>query len=229
MTAPHNDTDTNPDTPDTHTDLDTVRTELQRLRSLDVPTHGGSTFAYVYDSGRPDVDGLGLEALAMFGESNGLDPTAFPSLLAMERDLVAMAGEFTRAPAGFVGTVTSGGTESILLAVQTARDARPDVSNPLMVIPSTAHAASPCASGPRSRTYRPASARSRTGRSRCCFRPPTATRSHPRSRSRSASSGRPASRTARRSRASTQSRPSPSRATSARRRPRWRPTTCSPS
>ena len=108
MTAPHNDTDTNPDTPDTHTDLDTVRTELQRLRSLDVPTHGGSTFAYVYDSGRPDVDGLGLEALAMFGESNGLDPTAFPSLLAMERDLVAMAGEFTRAPAGFVGTVTSG-------------------------------------------------------------------------------------------------------------------------
>lgn len=146
MTAHHNDTntDTNTDTnndTDTDTDLDTFRTELQRLRSLDVPTHGGSTFAYVYDPGRPDVDGLGLEALAMFGESNGLDPTAFPSLLAMERDLVAMAGEFTGAPAGFVGTVTSGGTESILLAVQTARDARPDVSNPLMVIPSTAHAA----------------------------------------------------------------------------------------
>jgi sphinganine-1-phosphate aldolase len=40
-----------------------------------------------------------------------------------------------------VGTVTSGGTESILLAVQTARDARPDIGSPSMVLPSTAHAA----------------------------------------------------------------------------------------
>ncbi len=34
------------------------------------------------------------------------------------------------APAAAVGTVTSGGTESILLAVQTARDAHPDVDRP---------------------------------------------------------------------------------------------------
>lgn len=118
-----------------------IRARLSELQSLDVPRHGGSTFAYVYDSGRPDVDALGLEALAMFGESNGLDPTAFPSLLAMEKDLVAMAASFVGAPEGVVGTVTSGGTESILLAVQTARDARPEVASPSMVVPSTAHAA----------------------------------------------------------------------------------------
>jgi sphinganine-1-phosphate aldolase len=37
--------------------------------------------------------------------------------------------------------VTSGGTESILLAVQTARDANPGIADPSMVLPSTAHAA----------------------------------------------------------------------------------------
>lgn len=35
--------------------------------------------------------------------------------------------------------MTSGGTESILLAVQTARDARSDVERPVMVAPSTVH------------------------------------------------------------------------------------------
>ena len=44
-------------------------------------------------------------------------------------------------PATAVGTVTSGGTESVLLAVQAARDARPDVDRPRMVLPATAHAA----------------------------------------------------------------------------------------
>lgn len=117
-----------------------IRDALRQLQAADVPTHGGSTFAYAYDSGRGEVDRLGLEALAMFADSNGLDPTAFPSLLAMERDLVALAKEVTGAPAESVGTVTSGGTESILLAVQAARDAS-RVENPSMVLPATAHAA----------------------------------------------------------------------------------------
>ena len=43
----------------------------------------------------------------------------------------ASARRLLDAPDGFVGSVTSGGTESILLAVQTARDARPDVERPL--------------------------------------------------------------------------------------------------
>ena len=54
----------------------------------------------------------------MFAGSNGLDPTAFPSLLKMENDLVALAGGLLDAPDGFAGSATSGGTESILLAVR---------------------------------------------------------------------------------------------------------------
>ena len=45
----------------------------------------------------------------------------------MENELVGFACGLLDAPASAVGTVTSGGTESILLAVQGARDSRPDV------------------------------------------------------------------------------------------------------
>ncbi|MEO6411832.1 MAG: aminotransferase class V-fold PLP-dependent enzyme [Pedococcus sp.] len=118
-----------------------VVARLEAMRSGDLPTHGGRTLAYVYDSGLADADALGRQALAMFASANGLDPTAFPSLLQMEQELVGFAGRLLGAPEGFVGTATSGGTESILLAVQAARDARPDVDRPRMVLPNTVHAA----------------------------------------------------------------------------------------
>lgn len=120
---------------------DHISERLRQLQAQDLPTHGGRTLAYVYDSGLGDVDEIGRQALAMFASSNGLDPTVFPSLLHMERDLVAFARPLLNGPAEAVGTVTSGGTESILLAVQAARDAAPDVHMPAMIVPSTIHAA----------------------------------------------------------------------------------------
>ncbi len=114
---------------------------LETLRADDLPTHGGRTLAYVYDSGLAEADALGKRALAMYSSTNGLDPTAFPSLLAMEKDLIAFARPLFHSPEGVVGTVTSGGTESILLAVQSARDANRDIINPVMIVPTTIHAA----------------------------------------------------------------------------------------
>src|SRR6478735_7398890 len=122
-------------------DHDEIREALQAMRARDLPTHGGRTLAYVYDSGLASADAIGREALAAFASTNGLDPTAFPSLLRMENDLVGIAGRLIDAPDGFAGVVTSGGTESILLAVLAARDARPDITAPRMVLPTTAHAA----------------------------------------------------------------------------------------
>ena len=114
---------------------------LHELQAGDLPVHGGRTLAYVYDGGDAEVDRIGREAVAAYAGSNALDPTAFPSLLRMENELVGVACGLLDAPASAVGTMTSGGTESILLAVQGARDARPDVESPRMVLPSTAHAA----------------------------------------------------------------------------------------
>ncbi|MGJ9411516.1 pyridoxal phosphate-dependent decarboxylase family protein [Aeromicrobium sp. CF4.19] len=114
---------------------------LAALREADLPTHGGRTLAYVYDSGVAEADELGRHALAMYGGTNGLDPTAFPSLLAMENDLVAFARGVLHGGPDVVGSATSGGTESIILAVKAARDAMPEVSDPVMIVPTTIHAA----------------------------------------------------------------------------------------
>ena len=117
---------------------------LARLRAMqagDLPVHGGRTLAYVYDSGLAEVDEVGRAAVAAYAGSNGLDPTAFPSLLTMENELVGFACSLLDAPHTAVGSVTSGGTESVLLAVQAARDAHPEIERPRMVLPTTAHAA----------------------------------------------------------------------------------------
>jgi sphinganine-1-phosphate aldolase len=118
-----------------------VLARLRAMQSGDVPVTGGRTLAYVYDSGLEEADRIGREAVAAYAGSNGLDPTAFPSLRTMENELVGFAARLLDGPGSTVGTVTSGGTESVLLAVQGARDSRPDIERPRMVLPVTAHAA----------------------------------------------------------------------------------------
>lgn len=99
-----------------------VRDRLQALRSDDPPVHGGRVLAYVYDAGVEEAVRAGLEALAAFGEVNALDPLAFPSVARLENDLVGWGLDLMRAATGAVGTVTSGGTESCILAVLASRD-----------------------------------------------------------------------------------------------------------
>jgi glutamate/tyrosine decarboxylase-like PLP-dependent enzyme len=118
-----------------------VLAELRALRAGDLPTHGGRTLAYVYDSALPGLDELAASAHALASSVNGLDPTAFPSLLRLENEVVRTAARLLGGSDEVVGTVTSGGTESCLLAVVAARDARPDVREPSLVLPETAHAA----------------------------------------------------------------------------------------
>ncbi|MBG6069447.1 pyridoxal phosphate-dependent decarboxylase family protein [Micromonospora ureilytica] len=123
-----------------------VLEEVRQLRGADRPTHGGRLFAYVYDPAVPGLDELAASAHRESAHVNGLDPTAFPSLLAMENALVGAAGRVLGAGPGttapdVVGSVTSGGTESLILAVKAARDAHPEITEPRILVPSSAHAA----------------------------------------------------------------------------------------
>ncbi|GAA1600550.1 pyridoxal phosphate-dependent decarboxylase family protein [Actinoplanes couchii] len=118
-----------------------ILAELREMRGADLPTHGGRLFAYVYDPALDGLDDLARAAHATSDHVNGLDPTAFPSLLAMENALVAAAARLLGGGSETVGSVTSGGTESLILAVKAARDSRPDITRPRLVVPSTAHAA----------------------------------------------------------------------------------------
>ncbi|MFC8450974.1 pyridoxal phosphate-dependent decarboxylase family protein [Kitasatospora sp. NPDC057223] len=120
-----------------------VLAELRALRGSDAPTRGGRTFAYVYDAGLDGLDELAAAAYTAYATVNGLDMTVFPSVARLENDLVRAAAALLGTP-GTQGTFTSGGTESILLAVKTARDharATRGVTDPELVLPSTAHAA----------------------------------------------------------------------------------------
>ena len=121
-----------------------VLSRLEAFRAGDMPWRDGRTWAYVYDPGR-EAESVIKEAYASYLSENALDPTVFPSALRMENELVAMAASHLAGDAGVVGNFTSGGTESILLAVKAAREwaraHRPKIERPEIVLPETAHAA----------------------------------------------------------------------------------------
>ena len=122
-----------------------ILARLEELRRMDAPTHGGHVLSYVYDSGLAELDELAAAAIRLVQPVNGLDPTTFPSVAVMEREVVGFAaGMLGGSGATIVGTVTTGGTESCLLAVKTARDnwiAAGGVGTPYLLAPVTAHAA----------------------------------------------------------------------------------------
>ncbi|TFV66410.1 UNVERIFIED_ORG: aspartate aminotransferase family protein [Bacillus sp. AZ43] len=121
-----------------------VLAELTAMQAGDLPTHGGATMAYVYDSGRADIDELAAAAQAAFQWTNALDPTAFPSVARIENDLVGAAVGLLGGDAATVGTLTSGGTESCLLAVLAARERwrrTAGAGRARLLLPVTAHAA----------------------------------------------------------------------------------------
>ena len=121
-----------------------IMLHLEGLKANDVRWQEGRVFAYVYDAG-PEAMQLLHDSYSAFLTENGLDPTSFPSCLELERDVIAMALDLHNAPEGAKGSFTSGGTESILLSVKTARDrARdlyPEITKPTLVLPETAHPA----------------------------------------------------------------------------------------
>jgi sphinganine-1-phosphate aldolase len=117
---------------------------LQGFKSRDMDWKAGKVWCYVYNPGEDPAE-VTREAYLSFLSENGLDPTVFPSLLKLETDVVRATINLLRGDSNAVGHLTSGGTESIMLAVKTARDKaraeQPEITQPEMVLPKTAHAA----------------------------------------------------------------------------------------
>ena len=116
---------------------------LEAYRKDDTPWREGRTWAYVYDPGE-EAESVIHDAFVSYLGENGLDPTAFPSALRMENEVVAMCASHLQGDENVVGSFTSGGTESLICAVKAARDwareKRPEIDVPEMVLPETAHA-----------------------------------------------------------------------------------------
>ncbi|HLO27833.1 MAG TPA: aspartate aminotransferase family protein [Anaerolineales bacterium] len=117
---------------------------LQAFKSRDMDWKAGKVWCYVYNPGEDPAE-ITQAAYLSFLTENGLDPSVFPSLLKLETDVVRAVINLLRGDANAVGHLTSGGTESIMLAVKTARDkaraAHPEITQPEMILPKTAHAA----------------------------------------------------------------------------------------
>ncbi|KAI8144329.1 sphingosine-1-phosphate lyase [Fennellomyces sp. T-0311] len=120
---------------------------FQDMRALD--WEGGKVSGTVYHGGQ-DLTNLLAEAYRMYAVSNPLHPEAFPGVRRMEAESVAMVLSMYNAPADGCGTMTSGGTESIIMACKAYRDMYKDLKGiqyPEMVVPETIHAAFMKASG----------------------------------------------------------------------------------
>jgi glutamate/tyrosine decarboxylase-like PLP-dependent enzyme len=117
---------------------------LQAFKSRDMDWKAGKVWCYVYNPGEDPAE-VTREAYLSFLSENGLDPTVFPSMLKLETDVVRAVIHLLRGDSNAVGHLTTGGTESIMLAVKTARDMarveKPHITQPEMVLPKTAHAA----------------------------------------------------------------------------------------
>lgn len=117
--------------------------ELERLKNGDVDWRSGRVFSLAYFAG-DDVLEVADRAYSMFSSANGLNMDAFPSLRRMQNDVVKTVAAWLHGDEHSAGFMTSGGTESLLLAVEGARQRgrrERSVSRPNVVLPTTAHAA----------------------------------------------------------------------------------------
>jgi len=100
----------------------------------------------VYHGDQDHID-FQNEVYAINSQSNPMHFDTWPSTVKFESEIVSMTANMLggdKTDDEIVGTVSSGGTESILLAMKTYRDwgrAKKWITKPEMIIPNTAHAA----------------------------------------------------------------------------------------
>lgn len=121
-----------------------LEAQMEAARARDVDWRNGRIGVYIHYAGE-DVLAVAKQAYLKFFSENGLGPKAFPSLARFEADVVAMTLGLLHGGPDARGAMTTGGTESIFLAVKAARDRaraeRPHIARPTIVAPQTAHPA----------------------------------------------------------------------------------------
>ena len=116
---------------------------LGAKRERDARWQDGRTFGMVFDGG-PEVREVAEAAAAMFLHENALNTAAFPSLAEIQSEVVEACADLFHGTPVAAGFMTSGGTESVLMAVKAARErARTErgITEPEMVVAESAHAA----------------------------------------------------------------------------------------
>lgn len=130
--------------PESGRSADDILAEARDYGQHDADFRGGRTWSLVYWAGEEHHE-LVEKAHDLYLSHNALNPIAFQGLKRMETEVVQMCADLFHGPDSTVGTMTSGGTESLLLAVKAYRDrARskwPWIRRPNLVAPKTIHPA----------------------------------------------------------------------------------------
>ena len=129
--------------PATGMSAQSIVTSFDEMSAHDVQWRDGKAFSLAYNAG-PEVLAVAEEAYRRFSGANALNTAAFPSLRQMQGEVIEMAGVWLGSPTDAAGYFTSGGTESILMAVKAARDqfrTEASITHPNIVLPTSAHAA----------------------------------------------------------------------------------------
>ena len=100
-----------------------IQNEMHARGASDAKWRDGRTAVYVFNAGE-EIAAIQKEAYAAFMSENGLGPLAFPSLAQMEKDVVSMGLGLLHGPEGSTGAMTSGGTDSITMAMKTTMKRR---------------------------------------------------------------------------------------------------------
>jgi sphinganine-1-phosphate aldolase len=122
---------------------DEIFESLDAFKNGDVRWRDGRAFTLAYYAGA-EVVAVADEAYRRFSTENALNTDAFPSLRRIQGEVVDIVSDWLEAGPDGAGFMTSGGTESILLAVKAARERgrkERGISTPNVVLPSSAHAA----------------------------------------------------------------------------------------
>lgn len=118
--------------------------EMEVIRKGDINWRDGKVWSLVYHASDEHTETI-KKAYTMFFSKNALSPIAFPSLKKFETEVISMTVDLFNGDKRCCGSMTSGGTESILMAIKTYRDWAeekfPDINKPEMILPSSAHPA----------------------------------------------------------------------------------------
>jgi len=129
--------------PETGRSREEVLRALQAFGADDPDHRHARLWSLVYYLDEEHADFLD-HAYRLYSAANGLNPTAFKSLKKLETEVIAATADLLHGPDETCGVLTSGGTESCLLAAKTYRDlarAQRRVTRPEMIVPRSAHVA----------------------------------------------------------------------------------------
>jgi len=112
--------------------------EIQKILEKKLSSDCSYNSGYILGSMCTDAHDFGKEIYCKYVSKNLGDPGLFPGTTELENELVGEIGELFNGK-DIIGSFTTGGSEANLIAMRIAKKLRPDIEEPNVVLPVSAH------------------------------------------------------------------------------------------